>query len=383
MSEWESLALVLAVIYVSECLVWVPNGATAFHSAWRLGSRVAAGGFLSNQRGFLLLSNPLPPLGRVLVCQQWAIHPSPWGVSPNAPDKSRSDSGPIRFWKYEDIRQVDTDERWLRVNGQNFVECASPAICRAMADLLDQVRRSAAANRSGVIQRRLKQTHSAGRVRREVELLRSKTLPLLVCCNALFVFFFSTLYIWIREFSLLPYWQAPLAMLVAFLAVIATLMFTLHRGIHPWNRAQRWTHAIVSAVSPMAAIRAVDWVERDALHRFSPLAVAAVLCGPAEFREMARHCLADLTFRRHPPIDDPAWRRSQAWHRDELRSSVESLLSREGINAKELLTAPPSANANCLSYCPICHAQYTMEMGLCADCGDVELRPLESSGAGS
>src|SRR5262245_15496372 len=68
MGELESLLLVLALIYLSECLVWIPRGAPAFTS-WRgirFGLR-SSGSWLGNQRGSVLLSNPLPPLGTVFI----------------------------------------------------------------------------------------------------------------------------------------------------------------------------------------------------------------------------------------------------------------------------------------------------------------------------
>jgi len=56
MNEWESFALILAAIYLSECFAWIPVGATAFHSPWRGRSRLfRSGGFLANRRGSLFL----------------------------------------------------------------------------------------------------------------------------------------------------------------------------------------------------------------------------------------------------------------------------------------------------------------------------------------
>ena len=60
MGELESLLLVLALIYLSECLVWVRRGALAF-GTWR-GKHFGIlhpGAILANQRGGLLLANPL------------------------------------------------------------------------------------------------------------------------------------------------------------------------------------------------------------------------------------------------------------------------------------------------------------------------------------
>src|SRR5947199_254181 len=68
MGELESLLLVLALIYLSECLVWVRRGALAIRN-WRgRNSRIVdPGALLGNQRGGFLLANPLPPLGNAFA----------------------------------------------------------------------------------------------------------------------------------------------------------------------------------------------------------------------------------------------------------------------------------------------------------------------------
>src|SRR5262245_59492096 len=81
MGELESLLLVLALIYLSECLVWVPRGVLAFAS-WRgkvFGVR-QSGASLGNQHGSLRLSNPFPPLGSVLLIPDYPVSLAPAAV---------------------------------------------------------------------------------------------------------------------------------------------------------------------------------------------------------------------------------------------------------------------------------------------------------------
>ena len=81
MGELESLLLILALIYLSECLVWVRRGALAFAS-WR-GNRFGLrppGTWMGNQRGGLLLSNPFPPLGTVLIVPDLPLSLAPAAV---------------------------------------------------------------------------------------------------------------------------------------------------------------------------------------------------------------------------------------------------------------------------------------------------------------
>lgn len=375
MNEWESFGLILAAIYLSECFAWIPVGSTAFRSPWRRRSHpVRSGGFLANRRGFLLLNNPLPPLGQLFLCQEWPFSPSPWGLSHVGDAAGRAAE---RLWRYEEIQSVVCDGRSLRLNGQELSRCASAATCRVFAEIIDQLRRCNVAKRSALIERQLRWAHDVGKARRQAKILKTRTLPLLIACNGLFCYFFATLYIWIRVYIMFAHWQAALIALAGFLAAISGLLFSLHRRFHPWNRSQRWTHAVIAAVSPMAAIRAMDLVERDAFHRFAPLTVAAVLSPPAEFQELGRQTLAALTFRDEPRTNDLELERSRAWYRKRLRWTVADLLQAEGLDADVLLAPPTPSGPQCRSYCPLCRAQYSTRNGTCVDCEDIALRPFE------
>ena len=81
MGEFESLLLILTLIYLSECLVWVRRGALVFASWWGKSFRILhPGTLLGNQRGGLLLANPLPPLGATFISPGFPLSLSPEGA---------------------------------------------------------------------------------------------------------------------------------------------------------------------------------------------------------------------------------------------------------------------------------------------------------------
>src|ERR1051326_9312631 len=80
MGELESLLLVLALIYLSECLVWVRRGVLVLGSwSGRRFRLLQPGRWLGNARGGWLLANPFPPLGTVFLTP-WI----PFSASPEA-----------------------------------------------------------------------------------------------------------------------------------------------------------------------------------------------------------------------------------------------------------------------------------------------------------
>jgi hypothetical protein len=70
MTDVDAFLVALAGFYLIECLVWIPEDCLAFVS--RLGNRwheVRPGQCFGNQRGGLLLLNPVPSWGGVFLCQ--------------------------------------------------------------------------------------------------------------------------------------------------------------------------------------------------------------------------------------------------------------------------------------------------------------------------
>jgi hypothetical protein len=68
MSDGEILWLAFALVYLGECCFWVRRGSIAFHLPWdttAVWRRPAT--FAGNQQGGVVMANPIPPLGTVLI----------------------------------------------------------------------------------------------------------------------------------------------------------------------------------------------------------------------------------------------------------------------------------------------------------------------------
>src|ERR1051325_2968511 len=125
MGELQSLLLVLALIYLSECFVWLRRGALSF-GTWcgRSFRSLHPSGLLSNQRGGLILANPLPPLGSVFFCQVFPLSLSPQGAfaySSACLNPGGRPSQTARFVPFDEIRHVAVEGRKVLVNGDVFL----------------------------------------------------------------------------------------------------------------------------------------------------------------------------------------------------------------------------------------------------------------------
>src|SRR5206468_1568421 len=159
MGELESLLLILALIYLSECLVWVRRGALAFAS-WR-GNRFGlrpSGTWMSNQRGGLLLSNPLPPLGTIFIVPELPLSLAPTAVfaySSVCLDPAGRPWQTARHLSFKEVFNVAVDGRKVLVNGGLFLKAASTFSARRLAELLRHLRKTAEHERAAAIEQML------------------------------------------------------------------------------------------------------------------------------------------------------------------------------------------------------------------------------------
>ena len=68
MSPLEELYLVLAAIYLVDCLHWVRRDAQVFRARWRRFELQQGGALFGNAQAGLNLAWPLPPLGTIYIC---------------------------------------------------------------------------------------------------------------------------------------------------------------------------------------------------------------------------------------------------------------------------------------------------------------------------
>ena len=140
MSDLETFFLVLAVIYLVECVFWVRRDCVGFLALTDQQCRlISASSLPGNDLGGLLLGNPFPPLGAIYICQAWPVSISPVGVysyiaqTVNPGDRPAQPAGYVRF---EEIHTVADFSKETCVNVDTFVKVGSTKLASYLADLL-------------------------------------------------------------------------------------------------------------------------------------------------------------------------------------------------------------------------------------------------------
>jgi hypothetical protein len=379
MGDLESLLFVLAVIYLTECAGWVRRGAVAFRGfgtgRWHLRHPE---GVLANQRGAIVLANPLPPLDPLILCGQFPLSLSAEAIySYTAASLNPGWRAPqlARFVLLADITSLATAQKRILVNDELFLRASSPNLARRWARLIQRLREAPAAKREPLIRQAIADGFDVKRLRQRLEDFRSQTLTLRALSNVLFAFLFGIAPGLAWFYGLRHVGLFLLAGLLAQTVPIALLFRREHKALYPDADDERFTRFLTMLLAPPTAIRAVDLLGRHLLEEFHPVAVAQVLCSPEGFRGFACGALIDLRFPFFPsaPTNDASTVNTEQWFRREAIAAVESAVRRAGLDPDKLVRSPAPTDPSHQSCCPRCGAQFVVAEGTCADCGGLPL----------
>ncbi|MEZ6059460.1 MAG: hypothetical protein R3C19_03765 [Planctomycetaceae bacterium] len=367
MTDVEILFLVLAVIYLSECVLWLPSRCQVLTGVPRRMRPAGAPDVLGNDRSRLHLLS-LVPTSTTLVC-----HP---------PNSLLSDAGlfvelPDGTWHHipfdsTDARSVCRDGRRLAL-GRHTVEAGGNRAAEQRARLVRRLSESTAPRQ--LVDAHLQRYTDINRASRRIHVLRERLSILQQLQLMLLVWIFGAgliLYYFARD-GWGALWRY---LIVTFLIWLATVIaaWRCSRRMYPNKSSNRWKDLLFSCVSPLYAVRASDRLSLDALGDEHPLAVAAAVMPRDRLTSLARRCLAEL---RHPvnseraaANESPAVRDSLVQARDMLADALAESLHSVGIDT-EALARPDDQDADAVCWCPRCFNQYTVAVEECPVCPGV------------
>lgn len=373
-SDGQTLLFILALLYLTECLIWVKKQSVAFVSnsgkRWRVTTPKS---WLGNANGGMLLLNPLPPPGRIFLSHLLPISISPGGVcafnSQTLPWGTRSTTQTGEFVPFSAITKATADGAYLIFNGEKFTKCVTPRQAKALADLITEVSAAKQAKRESLLRSWLTRqfdTKQAAAVRRKTE---ETVGPIRWLCTLSFVFMFIAMPVSVTIFGL-ERLIIPLAAAMVLLAAQTAFMFyRAHKKLFPRETQERFENVVKMILCPPVSLRAADVLTRNALSDFNPLVVANVLEGADEQR-FVRSIVLDL---QHPLLHEVT--EAKALETISWMSAEQLRLSREYVKRAglEVLFGPTEREGDSLSYCPRCSVQFVMATGECPDCPGIEL----------
>jgi hypothetical protein len=368
---------------LGECLTLVPRDAVvllaSYASRWRIGFPSA---LMGSAKLGMAFGNPLPPLGRTLFCQSW-----PFSVSPDAvygytaltahPEGRAEQSG--RFWPFDLVRTVSSEEKNVLVNGEKFCRAVSAPHAAAVAGFIRGLVRMPHGSRDAAIAKALRDSFDTRMISVRTGEWLGKERGLRFLGNAVFAMVFAVCPLVAATWGLWSTWPYLMAGLLALMIATAVALARAHRAVYPAATGDRVLSVALAATVPTISIRACDYLSRDLLAGFHPLAAAHALLTPEEFRSFARRTLLDAREPIRPacPSTEPSEVECENWYRGRLREEMESFLAAQGIATDELTSAPAPRDAQSAGYCPRCEGQFTNPEGTCGNCGGIPIRAFE------
>ena len=173
----------------------------------------------------------------------------------------------------------------------------------------------------------------------------------------------------------------PFVVLTLSLCARQIVLFSrIHRAFYKTSedRKARQSRVWALALSPPATIRIRDFLTRELLISFDPLAVARATFSDVKSREFVAQTLRRLCF---PAEFEKSECPVAEWAQDQFRQEVLAWVQREYGDVRSLLGPPTPSSQFVVSYCPRCLQEFQIQRSGCPDCPGVGLRGYGEVGA--
>jgi len=375
-SDGQTLLLILALLYLTECLMWVKKQSVAFVSfagrRWRLATPIS---WLGNANGAMLVLNPLSPPGRIFLSHLLPVSISPSGVcafnSQTLPSGARPTTQTGEFVPFSAITNASTDGAYLTLNGQKFAKCATPKQAKALASIIEVLSKAKPWRRESLLRSWLTKqfdTRAATRLWRDAE----ESISVIRWASLIaFVFMFIGVPVLVTLYGLQELIVPVAAGILALALQTAFLFFRAHRKLYPAESQERLESTAKMIVCPPVSLRAADVLTRNLLAEYSPIVVANVLGCEQKF---AREFLLDLQHPlKHEVTDDEAVETINWMNAAQLKACLEHI-ARDRKTTRNSLLQAAKREGDSRSYCPRCLVQFVVDAGdECPDCPGVVL----------
>lgn len=350
MRELAILSAVVVLVYLFQCLSWVPARSIVFSLELSGKNSRIKRGFLWSALGLNgYWSNPLPPLQPLVVVQ--------WPAYELEPERLRiilANTDPIVL-RWEELT-VNIHGNKLLCNGKVVLQSNAEQL-KVHQELLKKLQRAKAKERKKLIDTWLRKAIHARTVKDRLKLFQDKSGWLEFAVNLQFCLLFIFVPFAFIRFGTRILWPA-LAMILATSILAGWQSWRLNKLFYPNDSDGRFKSLFSTLFSPIYAVRAMDSLARDLVAGFHPLTVAAVVCSQQELETLASQQVREAQFGESV----------KSAFANQLQLLLTNMLANQKVDAKQLLAEPPR-DEGCVQYCPRCLAQYTNVRESCADCG--------------
>jgi hypothetical protein len=214
-------------------------------------------------------------------------------------------------------------------------------------------------------------------IRQRLEDSRKKVLRLRHVGSAVWALMFLVIPGIVWRWGWIPALGIGLPPLLACCLWISREVLRLHREWFPQAGDDRFRLVLLTALSPVTAVRAAELLSRPRFEEFHPAAFAMASLPKDASEPLCAALWRDL---KHPRLPLPALPADQLLIESEWREQVLKTFgqaaTKEGFDTVRWDAPPTRTESNHSRYCPRCHAQSTPQGTVCHDCGGIALLAL-------
>ena len=365
MSELAELYALFLVIYLFECLAWVPRRTVGFfHFLGRWRGRAALRPNASWSTS-VVFGKPWPPLS-----PPWLAEPLPFAIDPKGLTLIESDR--LRI-DWEDLEPVMARGHRLESGDLILATIASRKGAVALAEMLEETRVLPAKKREAGLRRFLDARFDVDAPLTKQKEFQTRTRAVRVTSMALWLSLFGGLGLAVFTRSMVVLLGA--AALSLLLWPINSVVFYFTARKVPRGHGPEFSKRLVAILSPISGVRGMDLLAREVWANLDPLAVAAARLSAKDLLAFARPLVVAMEARDHDDL---------VWWRAETRQRMERVLAKKNVDVAAMFAPPTRESSQVQTYCPSCQSQY--EAGrkageLCPNetCPDIPLRAFGES----
>jgi len=376
------LLVILAAIYLIECVAWGPAAPFAFRARprrpWTRATEVIA--VFDDQRR-AVFGGVVPGTGGIAWTESRPPALSPSGICACA---TRAGVAGIPL-TYETLRDVHAEGRAVRSGSRTLLRVATSAYARQVAELIRELASLGPEARAGRIEAEIADVLEPRRARRALRRYEWWTRGLIVPERILAVAMLMLPAALLRG-GILGAWPEAALTFALGMYVVVTFAARLRRlRVAARRRNSRGAgsalgfsisdHVTSMLLGPPVAIRADDIAAREMFGGLHAVGVARVACEANVSASLAATTLRELTNPLESERADCCT--ASEWSRRAWRRAFEAWAVRE-FGGLELLLAPPARESErVVAHCPRCHVQFTHGEGECPGCPGVSLVAFE------
>lgn len=378
MTPTQQLFAIAVGLYLLECLIWPVANATLFVSyslaTWNI-QRPRIQLFGGRRSVFLLA--PFPPLGAHFVLSRFPFAISAQQLTSRECDVELQEE---RCWSPSELVDLSVSDRDFLAGKTRIARADSAVSAQLGLQSLIRWRDANDADRDSVVGREVDAMFDEAAARARIDEVQRVVKPTRIAANLLFVATFIAAPAVSYAFGFAatwPYWAAAIAVLWAQTLV---LFIAARRKLYAGFAGIGGSEFTTMLLLPVAAIRTCDVLIGSALAHFHPLVLARILCSENDFRAEALQELRTLQFQSTTNNDDAAPEHAL---RDEfayrIATRLTAYLAQVGVSMTDAVQPPLPDGADCVAYCPCCHAQFAEAAARCVRCGDLAVEPFATT----